>query len=154
MCAFVNIPGAHPLWTSFRHERSMSITILRDSRFGAFLTWRMTRQQTPINKKKCLPVIAAPWYILKWPEVMVSERRKPILLASWAQGQCVRSICSHPILDHRDGTHKDACQCLTTHLSGRRSLSRNSCLTYDVGVQQAQGDATSGTKELWERDGK
>lgn len=54
-CAFVNIPGAHPLWTSLRHKRSMSITILRDSHFEAFLTWRMMRQQTPINEKKCLP---------------------------------------------------------------------------------------------------
>lgn len=64
-CAFLNIPGTHPLWTSLRHERSMSITILRDSHFGAFLTWRIMRQQTPVNEKKCLPVSAAWWYVLK-----------------------------------------------------------------------------------------
>lgn len=61
----------------------------------------------------------------------------------------VSKTCFHPVLDHRGGTHNDACQCLTTHLSNGGSLPRNPCLKSDAGVQQAQEEATAGVKELW-----
>lgn len=90
-CAFSNIPWVCPLWTSLRHRLSTITTILRDSHLGASLTWRIRRQQTPINEKS-LSVSTAQRYILKRPEVMVFERRKPVLPASWAQGQCVKNM--------------------------------------------------------------